>query len=217
MFGAASILDDDTLMKLASVGPSIVSVKDLEAVVGEGWVWLGTYGDSLLAKIAELSIPAMVRKPPPAKPPKAALPAKVAKPCVEKRTLEVAEDDDEGARAKRTRRDQPPPPVAGPSRVIAASSPTAVTGPPVLVPSSIVPATPARPSAQNPYASLPHYYQYPGATPYYLLYPQWPQHHYFSPIPSFYQPMYSTHVPIPTPPATPLPRNPDSDRPSDPN
>ena len=63
MFGPAGILTNETLPQLASVGP-ILSLKQLETIVGENWPWFGKYGDNLLTELISLNIPPMIPKPP---------------------------------------------------------------------------------------------------------------------------------------------------------
>ena len=206
LFGPSSILDDETLIKLASVGP-VPSLIELEAVVGAGWIWLGKCGDSLLAEMHKMNIPPM--KPKPAKPRKAR---------TQKRALE--QEDHGGETNKRAREDHPPT-MAGASRAVAAPAPTPATGRSVPVPMAALPATPSRLPASlihNPYAVLhTPYYHYPSTpstnphyTPHY--HQQWNQYPYYSPLPPYHQPMFPavpTH-PAPSSSSPPVPRNPDS-------
>ena len=64
MFGPTGILKNETLTALSSVGPVIVSLKQLESVVGENWPWFGKYGDNLLTELISLNVPPMILKPP---------------------------------------------------------------------------------------------------------------------------------------------------------
>ena len=63
MFGPTGILTNETLTALSSVGP-ILSLKQLESIVGENWPWFGKYGDNLLTELISLNIPPMIPKPP---------------------------------------------------------------------------------------------------------------------------------------------------------
>ena len=63
MFGPSGILTDEILTALSSVGP-ILSLKELELIVGENWPWFGKYGDNLLTELISLNIPPIIPKPP---------------------------------------------------------------------------------------------------------------------------------------------------------
>jgi hypothetical protein len=63
MFGPTGILTNEKLAALSSVGP-ILSLKELESIVGENWPWFGKYGDNLLTELISLNIPPMIPKPP---------------------------------------------------------------------------------------------------------------------------------------------------------
>lgn len=63
MFGPTGILTNETLAALSSVGP-ILTLKQLESIVGENWPWFGKYGDNLLTELISLNIPPMIPKPP---------------------------------------------------------------------------------------------------------------------------------------------------------
>lgn len=203
LFGPSGILDDDTLIKLSSVGP-VLSLIELEAVVGEGWIWFGKYGDSLLAEMMDMHIPPMQPKP--------TKPRKVRAP---KRALE---QEDNGETSKQARED--PQPATGSSRAIAALAPTPATGRPAPVPTATLPATPSCPPTlfHNPYAAVLHTpYHYPSTptNPFYTPhhYQQWNQYPYYSlPMPPMLVP--SHHAPSSSPPP---PRNPDSARSTHPN
>ena len=62
LFGPSGILCDESVNSLASVGP-ILSLIQLEKVVGESWPWFGKYGDELLEELEKMSIPPLQPKP----------------------------------------------------------------------------------------------------------------------------------------------------------
>jgi len=93
VFGPSAILKDSTLETLSSVGP-ILTLKELERVVGENWAWFGPYGNELLDELMSLSIPMMIPKP-----------KESRKSNTTKRKQDQQEGEDGGQ--KRTRKEAP--------------------------------------------------------------------------------------------------------------
>ena len=62
IFGSSGILSNEIVESLASVGP-ILSLIQLEKVVGENWPWFGKYGDELLEVFKKMTIPPLQSKP----------------------------------------------------------------------------------------------------------------------------------------------------------
>ena len=56
IFGSSGIHSDEIVESLATVGP-ILSLIQLEKVVGENWPWFGKYGDVLLEVFKKMTIP----------------------------------------------------------------------------------------------------------------------------------------------------------------
>ena len=89
IFGPSGILGDGIVSSLASVGP-ILSLIQLEKVVGESWPWFGKYGDELLEELEKLSIPPLQPKPKQAR--------------GQKKALDDQEEDERSAKRSRTNR-----------------------------------------------------------------------------------------------------------------
>jgi hypothetical protein len=154
MFGPSGILSNETLTALSSVGP-ILSLKQLESIVGENWPWFGKYGDNLLTQLISLNIPPMIPKPP--------------NPKRTKRTAtnKTSEGQDGGGKRRRVLPDNQATPtpvnlvnVPGPSSTI----PTLSSHPFYPYPS---PSTPVRPPpiSTSPIYQNPYYSHYTGMTP----------------------------------------------------
>lgn len=62
IFGPSSILSDETVDMLSSVGP-VLRLNVLERIVGSEWPWFGRYGNQLLDYLISLNIPPMQPKP----------------------------------------------------------------------------------------------------------------------------------------------------------
>ena len=61
IFGSSGILSNEIVESLASVGP-ILSLIQLEKVVGENWPWFGKYGDVLLEVFKKNDNPTITTK-----------------------------------------------------------------------------------------------------------------------------------------------------------
>ena len=176
MFGPTGILTNETLVALSSVGP-ILSLKQLESVVGENWPWFGKYGDNLLTELISLNIPPMIPKPPQTKKTK-------------RTATETTGSVGRGGHRKRQRGSldnhaSTPTPV----NLVNAPGPSAT---------STMPTPPSHPF--YPYPSTP---SHPLAPPFYpnLIY-QNPYHAYMTPSPapppmSYYPAFPHTNTPIP--------------------
>jgi hypothetical protein len=123
VFGPSGILSDETVESLASVGP-ILSLIQLEKVVGENWPWFGKYGDELLEVFKKLSIPPLQPKP--------------KQPRGQKKVLDE-QDREEERTPKRSRT----------SRTSSSKKPTQIPDPSLTPVTHTLPATPL---LHNPYA-----------------------------------------------------------------
>ena len=178
VFGPSAILKDSTLEALSSVGP-ILTLKELERVVGENWAWFGPYGNELLDELISLSIPRMVPKP---KEPR--------KSNTTKRKQHEQEGED--ASQKRTRKEAP-----SQNRPTTMQTPTSVN--PMPTPGPSFPAynlqTPIRVQQQ-----LPPPVFHPGFMTHHPYYPSLSTPHpYFSPYPPNTQnpPQFFSNSPSP--------------------
>ena len=126
IFGPSGILSDETVESLASVGP-ILSLVQLEKVVGENWPWFGKYGDELLEVFKKISIPPLQPKP--------------KQPRGRKKALDEKDEEEE----RTTKR----------SRTSSSKKPTQTPNPgPAAQVVNHLPTSPDTPLPHNPYAHL---------------------------------------------------------------
>ena len=162
MFGPTGILTNETVALLASVGP-ILSLKQLETIVGENWPWFGKYGDNLLTELISLNIPPMIPKPP--------QPRRTKRAATNETVTNVG-----GGKRHRTLPDNQASTTPTPVKFVNAPGPSSTLSTLPSHPFYPYPSTPVRPLGppfppttiyQNPY----HGYMIP-ATPLYHAFPQ---------------------------------------------
>ena len=154
IFGSSGILSDEIVESLASVGP-ILSLIQLEKVVGENWPWFGKYGDELLEVFKKMTIPPLQPKP--------------KQPRGQKKALDERDRDDERT-TKRSRTDT--------SHTSSSKKPAQIPDPSTGPVTHLPPATPL---PHNPYTHL----LTPGSSPYLNYQPQPNYQYYFNTTPQF--------------------------------
>ena len=129
IFGPSGILSDEIVNSLGSVGP-ILSLIQLEKVVGESWPWFGKYGDELLEELEKLTIPPLQPKPKQAR--------------GQKKALDEQGEDERSAKRSRT------------SRTVSSKKATQNPAPslPAAPVTHLPPTMPATPLPHNPYMHL---------------------------------------------------------------